>query len=372
MTRTFPCRGVALGGILAASLALAQPARAADDFVADARAFVAQVTAPSAAWSGPTTGPKAAPGKLVIYVSTDQRNSGVRAAGDGVDEAAGVIGWKFRAIDGRGSMDGELSGISQAIALKPDGIVLGGIDAASHADAIEQAVARGIKVVGWHVGPKPGPIASPAVFFNINTEPPEVGKAAAMYAVADSNGTAGVVIFTDHVYGMAVAKSDAMAAVIRQCPGCTLLSVENAPLADTSARMAQLTTSLLQRFGTKWTYSMGINDLYYDFMAPALQAAGIAGDGYPRNISGGDGSPSAFQRIRQKEYQAGTAADPLRLQGWQCIDEMNRAFAGAASSGYVPAVHLFTVDNIGSDGGPHDVFDPENGYRDQYKKIWGR
>ena len=51
---------------------------------------------------------------------------------------------------------------------------------------------------------------------------------------------------------------------------------------------------------------------------------------------------------------------------------MNRAFVGAASSGYVPAVHLFTVDNIGSDGGPHDVFDPENGYRDQYKKIWGR
>ena len=116
----------------------------------------------------------------------------------------------------------------------------------------------------------------------------------------------------------------------------------------------------------------GINDLYYDFMAPSLQAAGIAGDGYPRNISGGDGSPSAFQRIRANDYQAGTAADPLRLQGWQCVDEMNRAFAGVPSSGYVPPVHLFTVANIGSDGGPHDVFDPDNGYREQYKKIWGK
>ncbi len=362
-------RPLMLGGLLVIAAAL--PARA-DDFVDQARAYVAKVTAPSAAWDGPTTGPTAAPGKLVIYVSTDQRNSGVRAAGDGVEEAAGVIGWKFRAIDGRGTMDGELSGMSQAIALKPDGIILGGIDAASHADAIEQAVKQGIKVVGWHVGPKPGPIASPPVFFNINTEPPEVGKAAAMFAVADSNGTAGVVVFTDHVYGMAVAKSDAMAAIIKQCSGCTLLDVINAPLAETSERMGQLTTSLLQRFGKKWTYSMGINDLYYDFMAPALQAAGIPGDGYPRNISGGDGSESAFQRIRAKEYQIGTAADPLRLQGWQCIDEMNRAFAGVASSGYVPPVHLFTTANIGSDGGPHNVFDPDNGYRDQYKKIWGK
>ncbi len=370
MNSTYLRRGLLAGGVLL--LAASQQARADDDFVAQAKAFVAKVTAPSAAWDGPTTGPKAVPDKLIIYVSTDQRNSGVRAAGDGVEEAAGVIGWKFRAIDGRGTMDGELTALSQAVALKPAGIVIGGIDAASHADAIEQAAARGIKVVGWHVGPKPGPIASPPVVFNINTEPPEVGKAAAMYAVADSNGTAGVVIFTDHVYGMAVAKSDAMAAVIKQCGGCALLDVINAPLATTSERMSQLTTSLLQRFGKKWTYSMGINDLYYDFMAPALQAAGIPGDGYPRNISGGDGSPSAFQRIRRKEYQVGTAADPLRLQGWQCVDEMNRAFAGAPASGYVPPVHLFTTANIGTDGGPHDVFDPDNGYRAHYKTIWGK
>ena len=364
-------RRLALCGALAALL-VSRQVHADDDFVQKAKDFVAKVTAPSAAWDGPTTGPKAAAGKFIVYVSTDQRNSGVRSAGDGVEEAAGVVGWKFRVIDGQGTMAGELSALSEAVTLKPDGIVLGGIDAASHVDAIEQANAQGIKVVGWHVGPKPGPIASPPVFFNINTEPPEVGRAAAMFAVADSNGTAGVVVFTDHVYGMAVAKSDAMAAVIKQCSGCTLLDVINAPLADTSSRMGQLTTSLLQRFGKKWTYSMGINDLYYDFMAPALQAAGIAGDGYPRNISGGDGSPSAFQRIRQKEYQAGTAADPLRLQGWQCVDEMNRAFAGVPSSGYVPPVHLFTAANIGSDGGPHDVFDPDNGYREQYKKIWGK
>ena len=42
---------------------------------------------------------------------------------------------------------------------------------------------------------------------------------------------------------------DAMAAVIKQCKTCTLLAVEGTPLADTSNRMPQLTTSLIQHHG---------------------------------------------------------------------------------------------------------------------------
>ena len=75
---------------------------------------------------------------------------------------------------------------------------------------------------------------------------------------------------------------------------------------------------------------------------------------------------------RRSKRLGRTAADPLRLQGWQCIDEMNRAFAGAPASGYIPPVHLFTAANIDRDGGSHNIYDPDNGYRDQYRKIWGK
>ena len=44
----------------------------------------------------------------------------------------------------------------------------------------------------------------------------------------------------------------------------------------------------------------------------------------------GDGSESAYQRIRSGQYQAVTVAEPLNLQGWQLIDEMNRAVQGEA------------------------------------------
>jgi ribose transport system substrate-binding protein len=63
-------------------------------------------------------------------------------------------------------------------------------------------------------------------------------------------------------------------------------------------------------------------------------------------------------------------AEPLRLHGWQAIDELNRAFAGQKESGYSAPVHLVTSVNIKFDGGQHNEFDPDNGYRIIYKKIW--
>jgi len=103
-----------------------------------------------------------------------------------------------------------------------------------------------------------------------------------------------------------------------------------------------------------------------------LKSIGVGPGGPPLSISAGDGSESAYARIRDGQYQAATVPEPLNLHGWMAIDELNRAIAGEKDSGYVLKIHLVTKDNIGADGGPKNVFDPDNGYRDQYKKIWGK
>ena len=113
-----------------------------------------------------------------------------------------------------------------------------------------------------------------------------------------------------------------------------------------------------------------VNDLYYDFMGPSLSSAGKAGGDAPHNISAGDGSESAFARIRAKQFQMATVPEPLHEQGWQLIDELNRALAKQPWSGYVSGIHLVTVDNIAYHGGPR-TNSTDNGYRDVYKKIWG-
>lgn len=343
---------------------------AQDAGVKTAQDYISNVTKPNAPWTGPTAGPAAQAGKTIVYVSADQRNGGALGVGEGVEEAGKAIGWTVRVLDGQGTVSGRSSALQQAIALKPDGIVLGTVDAKEQAELIGQAVVAGITVVGWHSVTNPGPSKEFKLFTNIATDPLDVANAAASFAVADSGGKAGVVIFTDSTYAIAVAKSDAMATVIKACGGCKVLEVQDTPLAEASTRMPQLTTSLMQRFGSEWTYSLSINDLTFDFMSASLSSAGVTQDGYPRNVSAGDGSEAAFQRIRTNFYQSGTVGEPLHLHGWQAVDELNRSFASAPPSGFVAPVHLVTAANIGSDGGPKNLYDPDNGYREAYTKIW--
>ncbi len=347
------------------------PARAAGDAVSAAKAALAKAQAPARAWDGPTGGPKAQSGKFVVYVSTDQQNGGALGVGNGVVEAAKAIGWRSQVIDGQGTVSGQAAAINQAIALKPDGIVLGGIDAAGQKTAVDRAVALGIKIVGWHAGPKPGPIDDPKLFTNIETRAEDTATTTANYVIATSDGKANVVILTDSQYAIAVLKAKTMQKVVQACGTCSVLDYVDSPIAESSTRMPQVTVSLKQRFGTKMNWILAINDLYFDFAAPALRSAGVGPGGPPQFVSAGDGSVSAYGRIRKGEYQVATIPEPLNLHGWQAVDELNRAIAGQPPSGYVTAAHLVTKSNISADGGPNNIFDPENGYRDKYKAIWG-
>jgi ribose transport system substrate-binding protein len=362
-------------GVPAAASPLVAPgvimAQTGGDPLAAAKALIAASTAPVATWDGPTSGPSAQAGKFIVYPSQDQRNGGALGVGNGVEEACKAMGWQFRLIDGQGTTNGQAAAINQAIALKPDGIVLGTIDAASQKTAIAAAVAQGIKIIGWHSAGTPGPQPELNLITNIESDPVQTGQVSGAYTVAMANGKAGVAIFTDNTYAIAVVKSDNMRSAVEAVPGSSVLAFEDTPIAEVQTRMPPLMTSLYQQFGQQLNWMIAVNDLYFDFAIPSLRTLGAPTSGPPQMVSGGDGSVSAYDRVRQGQYQAATIPEPLNLHGWQAIDEMNRAFAGQPPSGYVTPVHLVTGDNIQFDGGPNNIFDPDNAYRDEYKKIWG-
>lgn len=356
--------------ILFAATCLSTAAHA-QDITAEAKARIIGAVAPVTTWDGPTTGPRAATGKTVIYISADQRNGGALGVSIGVTEAAAAIGWTVKIIDGQGSVPSQTAAMGQAIALKPDGIILGTVDTVGQRSTIERALEQGIKIVGWHTGPKPGPIESPSVFANITTPPEAIALTAADYVIAQSNGTAQVAIMRNSETLIGRTKGDLMRSRIEACKGCGVLSFDVIQISETSTRVTPLTSSLMQRFSGKLTWMLAINDLYFDFAVPALRAAGAPESGPPNLISGGDGSVSAYGRIRSGTYQAATVPEPLNLQGWMAIDELNRAFNNQSWSGYVTQVHLVTKANVDADGGKDNRFDPGNGYRDKYKAIWG-
>ena len=351
------------------ALAAAMPAFA--DAVSDAMADVEKYAGQKTVWDGPTSGPKAAEGKTIVVLAADMKNGGVLGVANGVTEAAGVIGWTVNVLDGAGSVQARAAAFGQALALKPDGIVINGFDAVEQQAALEQAKAAGIPMVAWHAGPVIGPDPASGLFANVSTDAMEVSAAAAKWAFADAGGKPGVVIFTDSTYAIAIAKADKIKETIEALGG-TVLEYVDTPIADTSNRMPTLTTALLQKYGASWTHALAINDIYFDFMGPSLAAAGIPGDGAPKAVAAGDGSESAYQRIRSAQYQAVTVAEPLNLQGWQLVDELNRAISGVEWSGYTSPLHVVTAANINFDGGDKNIFDPGNGYRDAYAKIWGK
>lgn len=321
-------------------------------------------------FDGPTTGPKAAEGKTIVVLAGDLKNGGILGVTNGVEEAAAKIGWEVRVLDGAGSVQGRTGAFGQAMALKPAGIIVNGFDAIEQQAALEDVAAAGIPMVSWHSGPTIGCDAPGGIFANVSTDAMTVSEVAAEWAIADGGKEMGAVIFTDSAYKIAIYKADKIKETI-EAAGGTVLEYVDTPIADTSTRMGPLTTSLLQKYGDRWTHALAINDLYFDFMGPALAAAGIKGDGAPKAGSAGDGSEAAFQRIRSGQYQAITVAEPLNLQGWQLVDELNRAIQGEACSGYITAPALVTKEGL-EKMGDSNAFDPDSPYRAAYAAIWGK
>lgn len=336
--------------------------------LAKADAAVRLAVNSAAPWTGPKTGPKASVGKTIYFVAQTLTNGGVAGAEAGVAEAAKAIGWTVKVLDGQGTQQGMDQAMNQAVTLHADGIVIGGFDPATVTDAITAATAAKIPVIGWHAEATAGPQPQAGLFSNVTTLRKDVSTISADWAISNSRGRGGVVVFSDFSIPFAKGKSDEIVAELKTCSTIHLLKYDNIPIGNsTSTLMQSETAALLAKFGSKWTDSISINgSLYVTPIATALRAAGIKGAGLPHNVGAGDGSTDEYSRIASGQYQSVTVPEPLNQEGWQIVDEFNRSFNGAAASGYVPATHLVDKANIGT----ATSWDPQNGYRNIYKKIW--
>jgi ribose transport system substrate-binding protein len=340
----------------------------ADPSVKQAHAAVDRALTSAADYHGPTAGPRAQPRRLVVFIAADVTNGGIAGVARGVQQAAGVIGWPMRILEGRTSAVARRGALRTAIALRPGGIILGGFDAGEQRAELRRARALHIAVVGWHAGAKPGPDPRNDLFVNVTTDPTAVARLAARYVIADSGGTAGAVIFTDSEYAIAVHKARELASELRSCRRCSVLAMIDTPIASAEQRMPSLVTRLAQRFGDRWRYLLGINGAYIAGARAGLVGSGRRGDDPPFGVAAGDGDAAEFARIRAGDYQRASIAEPLYMQGWQLIDELNRARAGAPASGYVAPPRLITRADVPNG----DVFEPPGGYRGNYARIWGR
>jgi ribose transport system substrate-binding protein len=344
-----------------------------DPVIADAQEALQRAAGLTTKWDGPTDGPTAQPGKSVVFIPATSQNAGDIGVLDGLKEAAKTLDWDATTIDGGGAPAQQLAAFNQALALKPDAIAVSSLDAKSFEPSFAKAKKAGIVVVGNHTGDTPGPQdVAPSLFTNVTSDPQIIAQVAADCALVATNGKAKVTIQScGSEVQICATKRDSMADEIEKCRDCKVLALNDFPYGEIAQRMPGIATADLQRFGSELNVLLSINDGYWDAAIPAIQAAGVPKSGPPVMIAAGDGSPAAYDRIRDGEFQIATVAEPLAEHGWQVADEIVRALAGEEPSDFVTYPHLVTIENVDLEGGDQNVFDPGNGYRDKYKAIWG-
>jgi ribose transport system substrate-binding protein len=352
--------------LFACSITAVHAQQNAMQFMSAANAKVAKAGALKSKLQTPTFGPALQKKKKIVYIARDFSDAGTFGVYNGMREALTGTAWQVLFIDCRGYCQGARI-VKQALEMGAEGIVLAGVEIADMGDGLSDAKRAGVPVVGWHSGLKPGPM--PGLFVNVTNDPKEAAQIAALFGVTEANNKAGIIVFTDSSTSYLAAKSSAIVDTLKQCEVCKILSVEEMSVIDARKKFPALVEGLVKRHGNKWTHVVAVNDVYFDILDRKDIQAIVRGNNL-RGISAGDGSISAYKRIRQNEIQIASIPEPVTLQGWQLVDELNRAFSKVGPSGMVSPVHLVSKQNLGYDGGNNNSFDPANDYREKYNSYW--
>ncbi|WP_186647469.1 substrate-binding domain-containing protein [Fluviispira vulneris] len=318
-------------------------------------------------WKGPVDGPKAMKSKYIVFVASDFKNGGVLGVYKAVENAADEIGWKVKTFDGEGNPDRLRKGLSDTVSSRPDGIILGGFQPDDYREILAQARKAKIPIVGWHASENPGPYYD--LFVNISTDPIVVAKMATDYIINSGKDKIGVIIFNDSRFAVANAKTEQMKDTLIKCEKCKLLTIEDIPISKADVLVPEAVPRLIAKYGMEWTFTLAINDYYFIKMDSPLKSnkrTDII------NVAAGDGSLKAFKRIKSGDsQQLATIGEPLNAQGWQIIDELNRAFSGEKPSGYVSEPILFSSETLKKIVGLEGL-EVNTNYRDAYLKIWNK
>ncbi|HND84795.1 MAG TPA: substrate-binding domain-containing protein [Pseudobdellovibrionaceae bacterium] len=297
----------------------------------------------------------------VAFIAADLKNGGISGVYQSFLNASRELGWKVSLKDANGDESRILHLIEEIPADHARAIVLGGFDTSP--EVLKLISERKWIAVGWHSGTEPGPQKGLAA--NISTSAIEVARLAAQQVQEFSNRTPrGVVILTDNQFDVAKKKTAEMKRILQRIPQTTVLTVENIPISSAHNLIPTLVRSLNQKYGTRWTHTLAINDVYFDHMNIPLMSAKRPDI---INIAAGDGSRTAINRIKSGiSQQAASVAEPLIHQGWQIADEIYLALKKKPWSKNFTSPIVVTKKNLDSNPNIEDI----TGLRDKYLSKW--
>jgi ribose transport system substrate-binding protein len=292
----------------------------------------------------PSSSPPPAKDKTVVLIPCIASAEGCSEPMKGAAEAAKVLGWTTRTIDGKGTPPDQAAAIEQAIALDPDAIIMHGVDPNQVKGAVNNATAAGIPIISSS-SPETDLVAfssSPSREQWLRT-----GELIANYIIAETDGKAKYIQLTNKEVPVVIERDEGFERAIKKCEECERVALSTFTVADVATKVPQLTQQLLQTHPEA--------DVIY---APAdslvsLVMQGQQAVGKELMFVSGDGAGEALQCIRDDCGLTATVAVPVNMIGWIDIDAANRVFNGedpnVAASGL--SMKLMDSSNVQSEPG---------------------
>lgn len=331
--------------------------------------------------SPPASGPKIQPGKNIIVVSCGQTAQGCSGPANEIGAVAELVGWNHKIIDGALNTNGGwAAGVRQAIAAKPDAIVVG-MGCADVKQPLLEAKAAGIPVVGMYSldcsDPKNDGGPSQSLFTEVQYTDEasstgqfwkEWGRIQAAYVV-NATGGAAKVLRSNYETVQGAYLKEGQDEVLAKCPSCDVVGEVGWNAADSNAG-----GPLEQKFRTLLVQHPEANAAMLNWDAIATSSGlskAIKDSGRADSMVAvaGFGYTAALQLIESKGGLTADLGNDGKWAAWGAVDTLNRLFHGEPAVPQGVGFRLIDKDHNMPPAG-QDYSSPVD-YRDVYLASWG-
>ncbi len=337
-----------------------------------------------AVYKGTLTSPDAtsrpaAKGKKIVIISSGQSSISSSIPVNAAKEAAQAIGWSVTVYDAQLNPANYPQLVSQAIASGADGIVLDAIDCSFVKSGLEQAKAKGIKVVPIYAYDCNDPYAGKggASLFsgytnygadankNLGAFAEKYGFAQGQAAIAATGGKAKVVFFNDPTTTVLHYTGTGFLDAIKQCAGCKVVANVSFTGLDLGPTLQQRAASALLQHPEANVVKSPYTAATLLSIAPAVQQSGRADKLY---VMGGEGFQPELDLMRTHQGVNAVMISPSDWTGWSAIDTLNSLFLGQKPAFSGLGWQLVDLNhNLPASGPWVSPID----FKAVYKKAWG-
>lgn len=380
-------RLVALTAVLALALTACsgmsgtpKPTKSSVDY--SAQAMQATQAAISGTYHEPSAQPRpAAPGKKLAVISSGQNAISSVVPANAVLEAAKAIGWDAQIYDGKLNPQSWPELVEQAVTSGVSGIVLVAVDCPVVAKPLAEAKAKGIKVVGIFAfdcndplfgGNGPSLFSSyvdfgPPVNRNIDDFSDLYGADQANTIIAQTNGSAKVVLVTDNEFTSIRHVIQGFRNTIAKCATCSVVGEVDIKAADLTGPNAEAEVEKALRDhpdanAVKSPYTAAT----LAAVSPAVMKVNRAASLY---VMGGEGFEPELDLIRKHQGVSAVTIIPSDWYGWAAVDTVNSLFLGQEPTDSGLGWQLID-DEVNPPS--NNAYKPTIDFRSAYRAAWGK